>query len=127
MDKMNTNLYVPQYSKFISSIERSFLDTNEVVLIENQKLDTLLSEIEKYYTGVFDEADRVQIGRFLTADYIILGSVLNVEGKFVLNGKVVNIETAEVLHVFHYVKENIRQLEESIPDLVEKTIKKVRK
>ncbi len=127
LDKMNTNLDVPQYSRFISSIERSFLGTNEVVLIENQTLDTLLSEIEKYYTGIFDEADRVQIGKFLTADYIILGSILNVEGKYVLNGKVVNMETAQVLHVFHYIKDNIVQLEESIPDLVEKTIKKVRK
>ncbi|MBE3144357.1 MAG: hypothetical protein IMZ61_10595 [Planctomycetes bacterium] len=126
IDKLNTNLKPDQYDRVLSVIESQFVNASKIILVEKQKRDKLLTEIEQSYTDMFDEVDRIQIGRFLMADTVLMGSLLNVDGTIVFNGKCVRIETAQVVDSFSIKKTSIDELLVILPEVVEQIIKKLR-
>jgi WD40 repeat protein len=126
IDQLNTNLPPDQYDRVLSVIESQLVNAPKIILVEKQKRDKLLTEIEQSYTDMFDEVDRIQIGRFLMADTMLMGSLLNVDGTIVFNGKCVRIESAEVVHSFSIKKASIDELLVILPEVGEQIIEKIR-
>jgi len=67
-----------------------------LTLVERNKLDELLGEQELALSDLMDTENAIGIGKFLSADYIVTGSVIEMASTVVVFGRVINVATAEV-------------------------------
>ena len=78
----------------MAMIEFGRIDT--LTLVERNKLDELLAEQELALSDLMDTENAIEIGKFLAADYIVTGSVIEMASTVVVFGRVINVATAEV-------------------------------
>ena len=65
-------------------------------VIEREKMDTILSEQKLALSDLMDTSNAVEIGKLLTANHILTGSVIEMPGSVVIFGRIINVETAEI-------------------------------
>ena len=75
-------------------VEIGRIDT--LTLIEREKLDALLAEQELALSDLMDTEQAIEVGKFLTANYIVTGSVIEMAATVVIFGRVINVETGEI-------------------------------
>jgi TolB-like protein len=75
-------------------MEIAKLDT--LTVIERAKLDMILDEQKLALNDLMDTSNAIEIGKLLTANYILTGSVVEMPGSVMIFGRVINVETAEV-------------------------------
>ena len=75
-------------------VEIGRIDT--LTLVERKKLDALLAEQELALSDLMDTEQAIEVGRFLAANYIVTGSVIEMAASVVIFGRVINVETGEV-------------------------------
>jgi len=67
-----------------------------IKVIERNELDKILAEQKLALSDLMDTTNAIQIGKLLTANYILTGSVIEMPGSVVIFGRIINVETAEV-------------------------------
>jgi Mg-chelatase subunit ChlD/TolB-like protein len=75
-------------------VEIGRIDT--LTLVERENLDALLEEQELALSDLMDTEQAIEVGRFLAANYIVTGSVIELAASVVIFGRIINIETGEV-------------------------------
>jgi TolB-like protein len=75
-------------------VEFGRIDT--LTLVERNKLDELLAEQELALSDLMDTENAIEVGKFLAADYIVTGSVIEMASTVVVFGRVINVATSEV-------------------------------
>ena len=55
-----------------------------------------MTEQELALSDLMDTSQAIEVGKFLTADYIVTGSVLEMPTSVVIFGRIINVETAEI-------------------------------
>ena len=78
----------------MAMVEFGRIDT--LTLVERNKLDEILAEQELALSDLMDTENAIEIGKFLAADYIVTGSVIEMASTVVVFGRVINVATAEV-------------------------------
>jgi len=78
----------------MAMVEFGRIDT--LTLVERNRLDELLAEQELALSDLMDTENAIEIGKFLAADYIVTGSVIEMANTVVVFGRVINVATAEV-------------------------------
>lgn len=68
-----------------------------LTLVERARLDALLSEIQLKDTGFLDEATVQKLGKGLGAEFVVMGSYSVVGEQFLLDARLVGVETAKVV------------------------------
>jgi TolB-like protein len=76
----------------MAMVEFGRIDT--MTLVERGKLDLLLSEQELALSDLMDTENAIEIGRFLAANYIVTGSVIETAGTVIVFGRVIDVATA---------------------------------
>lgn len=66
-------------------------------LVEREQLQALVDELDLQQTEYFDEDTALQVGRFVGAEHVIVGSIAAVDPEIRLDTRVVRVETAEVV------------------------------
>lgn len=66
-------------------------------LVERDQLQLLVDELDLQQTEYFDEETALQVGRFVGAEHVIVGSIAAVDPEIRLDTRVVAVETAEVV------------------------------
>jgi len=74
--------------------EISKLDALQV--LERDKLDMILEEQKLALSDLMDTSNAIEIGKLLTANHILTGSVIEMPGSVVIFGRIINVETAEI-------------------------------
>ncbi len=74
----------------------AFGQDTSVDLVERARLDSVLEEQELALSGLVDTATAVEVGRILSADYIVTGTVLPSANSVIVFGRVVNVQTGRV-------------------------------
>ena len=75
-------------------------DLSEVeglTLVERTRLDAVLAEIELGTEGYLDPATAQMAGSGLGADLVVVGTYSIIEGRFLLEARVVSVETGDIL------------------------------
>jgi TolB-like protein len=67
-----------------------------VVLIERERRDKLLEEMEFSLSGLADEASVMKIGALLSADFILFGEIIDMDSMILITCKVVKTESGEI-------------------------------
>ena len=67
-----------------------------LTVVERNNLDKILEEQELALSDLMDTSTAIEIGKFLTADFIVTGSVIEMPNSMVIFGRIINVETAEI-------------------------------
>jgi hypothetical protein len=65
-------------------------------IVERRNLDAVLKEQELSLSDLADQANAAQVGMFLAADYILTGTVMEMEESLVIFSRIINVETAVI-------------------------------
>ena len=96
---------------FVDFITSHIVSTNAYRVIDRSQRETILSEINFSLQDCADEACQVQIGRLLSAKQIVIGSLGRIGVQYILNMKLVEVETGEAVR-------SLSEVYKSIDDLV---------
>ena len=75
-------------------VELSKVDT--LRLLERDRLDAVLREQELAHSDLTDTSKAIEIGKLLTANYIVTGSVIGMPSSVIIFSRIINVETGEV-------------------------------
>lgn len=73
-------------------IRTEIINTGRFNVIERDQLDKILQEQGFQQTGCTDETCAVKIGRLVSANKMLVGTVMVVSGTTVINGRIVDVE-----------------------------------
>ncbi len=83
-------------SGIILFIENAFVNLGYANVMDRANLDSLLKEQNLELSSVIDENTALEAGKIAGLDFIVVGSVSFVGGKYYLNVKCLNVETSEI-------------------------------
>jgi len=86
-------------------------------VIERSKLEKILKEHELGMMGVVDPDKVKQMGKFLSADYILMGNITFLGDSFSINGRIVDVETGEIIGAKSSVFKDPTQLRVAVKNL----------
>ncbi len=97
--QINTNN--PKYSflgkGFTEIISFELGKTRAVRIVDREKRNEALQEMEFALSGVADEANQVQVGKLLSVRYLIYGSITDLGDALLFNLNMLDVETSEVV------------------------------
>ncbi len=80
------------------SITSFIIETRKYRVIDRMQRQLLLNEQSFSKSGCSDESCQLEIGRMLSANHIMVGSIGLVGSKYILNIKLIDVETGETVH-----------------------------
>ncbi len=69
----------------------------DITLIERDKRVELLEEMEVSLSDLADPKTQITVGKLLTADFLIFGEIVDMNGKFLISLRMVKVETGEIV------------------------------
>lgn len=72
-------------------------DVEGITVVERSRLKDVLKEQQLSLTGIIDERTAAKVGRILGAKYIVIGSWQQFGGQYLLNARLIDVETAKVI------------------------------
>jgi TolB-like protein len=130
----------PEYTHIGKGVSRlvamELRKADNVTLIEREKLNAILEEQRFALSGMADEETLMEIGKLLTADYLVLGEIIDMAGPVLVTVRMVDAGTGEVvwdgslteeLEAYDYIGSYFATsiLEEFGTEAEESTVKKV--
>jgi TolB-like protein len=82
------------FAEFIS-VELSGVE--RIVLVDRKQRNAVLDELRFGISGAADEQTAKELGRLLSADYLITGMIIDLAGTLVVTCELIAVETGEVL------------------------------
>jgi hypothetical protein len=73
------------------------VESGEYTIIDRSQRETVLKEIEFSQSDCTDEACQLRIGKLLSANRIVIGSIGKLEQTYLLNLKMIEVETGRLL------------------------------
>ena len=66
-------------------------------LIERERLEDIMAELDLQYSGRLDEETAQSLGMIVGAEYLVLGSFMTVDPEIRMNTRVARVETSEIV------------------------------
>ncbi len=105
--------------KGISSMMISDLSSvQEIQLVERDRMQDLLKEIDQQHTKYFDSTTSVKAGKMVGAEYVVVGAFAAVDPQMRIDTRVVRVETGEVVKTAQVTgdKDKFFDLEQKLAD-----------
>ena len=84
--------------KGISAMMISDLSSvQEIQLVERERMQDVVKEMEKQRTPYYDSTTAVKVGRMMGAQYIVVGAFAALQPKMRIDTRVVRVETGEIV------------------------------
>ena len=99
----------------ISFLSASIYDTGEYRVIDTAQRDTILKELEFSYSGCTDDSCQLEVGKLLSAEYIITGDIAKVGSRFILSAKMLETETSETAGTAKGIYTTLDELIDDMP------------
>ncbi len=72
-------------------------DENALIVIDRSKRNAALEEINFSLSGLSDEKASLDVGRLLTANYMVFGEIIEMDRKFLVTMKLLDVETGAIV------------------------------
>jgi len=126
LDLSGEGLSSAQTNACFNQLETSLIESKRFVVIEKNSREDLLQEQKEQLQGCFDEGCAVDVGKMIGADYLVLGSIINLQGLYQINIKIVDIEKGDVLDkVTRSVIGDMAQLLSGMEDASREIVRKI--
>lgn len=101
----------------ISLLSSALFRTDYFTIIDVSQRETVLKEMEFSLSGCSDESCMLEIGKLLSAEAIVMGSIGRVGSKYVLSAKLLETETAKTLSTADGIYSDLDTLLDAISDI----------
>jgi len=91
-----------------------------VAVVEREKLEAVMAELELQRTAAFDKATAVKVGRLLGAQYLLSGSMVSVAPELRIVARLAKAETAELV-----ASASVRGPQDKLFDLEQELVDKI--
>lgn len=81
-------------SGIANMLSTTLAGSRQIRLVERVQLDKILNELQLGMTGLIDPATAAQVGKIAGAQYVVIGSFINLGRAIRMDAKVVGVETA---------------------------------
>jgi len=81
----------------VDLLSSALIGTRRFRVLDRSQQESILKEIEFSLSDCVDERCQLQVGRMLSADKIVVGSLGRVGGRYILNAKLLQVQTGEAL------------------------------
>ncbi len=71
--------------------------TNGISLVERDQILKIIDEQKMSLTGLTDESQQIEIGKMLSARYIVLGEIIDMMNSFLLSVRMIDVETGKIV------------------------------
>jgi hypothetical protein len=102
----------------VDFITSHIVETDKYIVIDRMQREANLEEIEFSYQDCSDEECQIEIGRLLSANQIVIGSLGKVGNRYILNIRLILVETGETLRSVSEKYSNIDSLVDESEKLV---------
>ena len=95
LDFKTSDISESEAEVFLDYLSSHIVDLDKYRVIDRTQRENILAEIKFSFTGCTDEECQLEIGRMLAAQLIIVGSLGKVGEQYIINTKVIDVETGE--------------------------------
>jgi len=71
--------------------------TKTIKILEREQLNRIIEEQKMSLSGLMDESKQLEIGKLLSADYIVFGEIIDMAAAVLISVRMADIETGEVV------------------------------
>ena len=71
--------------------------SDKIILLEREEIKRILEEQEFSLSDLADESKQIQIGKFLSAEYIVFGEIIDMGNILLLSLRMADVETGEIV------------------------------
>ncbi len=82
-----------------------------LTVIERDKMDMILEEQALSLSDLMDTSKAIDVGRLLTADHMLTGTVIEMPNSVVIFGRIINVETSEIESAAQVIVPKNREVE----------------
>ncbi|MBN1648149.1 MAG: hypothetical protein JW874_08960 [Spirochaetales bacterium] len=97
----------------------TFISATSVRVIGREQREQIMKEMEFSMSGCVDEACQLEIGRLLAADGIVIGSIGNVGNRYILNIKLLDVQTSEAISTSYKIFKSLDALVDGCEKIVQ--------
>jgi tetratricopeptide (TPR) repeat protein len=101
----------------VDLLTSALVKTRRYRVLERSQRESLLKEIEFSHSDMADERRQLEIGRMLSADQIVVGSLGRVGQRFVINAKLLDVRTGEALGSAYKVHKSLEEVVDACGEL----------
>ncbi len=94
----------------ISFLSAELFATGKYRVIDTAQRETILHELEFSASGCTDESCQLEIGKLLSAEYIVVGDIAVVGTRYILSARILETETSETTGIARGVYKNFDEL-----------------
>ncbi len=98
----------------ISFLSAELFATGKYRVIDTAQRETILHELEFSASGCTDESCQLEIGKLLSAEYIVVGDIAVVGSRYILSARILETETSETAGIARGVYKNFDELVDDI-------------
>ena len=85
-------------ASLVSDIYSYYLTENNIRVVDRKELEKVIEEIKLSMVGITDTKNSNKLGKLISADYLLTGSVKKLGDIYYINIKVINISTGESIY-----------------------------
>lgn len=104
---------------------QELVKAGEVTVVERAKLDKVVKEFAFQSSAFADENSAKEMGQWLGADCVIVGSIVQEDGFIYLSARLLDVESGKILHSEKIKLNSWKEYEEKLPLFAKECIKKM--
>lgn len=70
--------------------------TKGITLLEREKMNKIIEEQKLGLSGLIDESDQIELGKLMSADYIIFGDIIDMADNLLISVRMADVTTGEI-------------------------------
>jgi TolB-like protein len=118
LDFETSSLSKSEMLVFIDYIATQIAQVDTYSLIDRRQRSNILDELSFSYSGCTDQECQLEIGRLLSANFIVVGSLGAIGSIYILNMHLIDVETSETISTVSKQYENLDSLLKNSNNLV---------
>ncbi len=91
-------------------LSSALISTEQCRIIDRNQRETILKELSFSTSGCADESCQLEMGKLLAADGIVVGSIGKIGGRYVLNIRLLSVETSEAVATSYKIFNSLEDL-----------------
>lgn len=97
-----------------SDLQKALLESGKFQPVERQKIEKAIEELAFSQSNLADESKSIELGKFLGARFLVMGSIIKVGSDTKINCRMIETETTKII-----MAESVRGKSENLLDLIE--------
>ncbi|TFG59575.1 MAG: hypothetical protein E4H36_13565, partial [Spirochaetales bacterium] len=104
----------PILSLLDNSAEVAMKSLKKVTLVDRKQLDKVLAEQKLSLTGLFETDTAIEIGKLLSAQYMLTGTIVPMKSSIAVFSRIINVETGVVESAAQIVLPRNKEIEDML-------------